>query len=1671
MDFISKFNFWKNSLLDLGKRNKLINYKETKRSTVTITSPDIYVLWDKIVNKEDEIEFPNVLEDFNSDEEDDEEYEWENDEEDEEYGGEVKTSLSVKELQKTLRNIKSRAKTSKEELGINSLYIGFGFLRWKEREDSDYEFNSPLMLVPIEIKLEDLQSPFTFSILQGDDIIINPALTYKLVSDFGIDLNCDISEMDIKGYIEFVRGRIKNTNWTVEEKSSIALLSFYKISMYNDLLKNKNKIEMSPIMQLIMGNKEYVQKIPDFLNDIDFDKEIKVKESFQIVDADSSQLEAIEYAKNGISFVLQGPPGTGKSQTITNMIAELMSQGKKVLFVSSKMAALEVVYKRMIKANLGQFCMSLHNPKTNKKEILKKLDDVLRVADVKYQLNEQADYDLEKLQLKKDKINSYYNELHKIRKPLNKTVYQINGEIAKLETTQNIIFNFDNISEITQENFNSIIYSLEEYVRTIGENSQFWKKNCWYGTKKIELSNEMRHNIGYYLDNLYKKLYEFNDANRILQNLLNIKIDITRDNNKEIIDLLKEMRKLVNFQKKWFYNENIENVLDKVNYQLSIEKKIEDLQSDISIYNNKYKVIELTNNYLVDLDTIRNIIKSEHLYEKLNEYSKEEQEKIFDELKKYLESYNNIAKNLLQNYDRDILNIDYKEILKRYKTEYNSPLKIFNKNYKSDKKLFLGLKKEISKNITDVEIFNVLNSLSKIEEIKYNNLRNLEMWKELYGEYFQEFETDENVLTGKIDNYYTVKELEKRLIDIIELTNKLLTDFEKKDIFDEDYDTSKVNWSKTSNDLNDYIKIVKLCKKLNINTSILLSMKNDDNFNEYLEKQIILIEIDYNKIIDEIDWIKNLFEDATIITKLSNDDLLSKISDCRKSYDILEKYLDYKKANDKCVDIGLKDFIDKIECEDINISSIEIINIFKKRFYRLWLDFVEQDSEELLNFRRENFEATINEFKNLDVGQYKINQLRILKKIVSSFPNFDRFSNGNDEISILKKELNKNKKTMSLRRLFNSIPTLILTLKPCLMMSPLSVSIFLDSEKYLFDTVIFDEASQIKTEDAIGAIIRGKQVIIVGDNKQLPPTNFFSSSISEAEEFEEFDDIGAYESILDEANLLPEKTLLWHYRSKYESLIAFSNSKFYGNRLITFPSNSENAKNSGVEFFYVENGRYDRGGRKGNVIEAKKVADLVFEHFRNNPERSLGVIAFGEIQQYAIENEINKKRIEDPSLEEFFIEDKEEAFFVKNLENVQGDERDTIIFSIGYAKDNEEKLNMNFGPLSRIGGERRLNVAISRAKYNIKLVSSILSNDIDIERINTEGPKLLKKYIQFAKEGISVLQNEIEITDINYFDSPFEESVYNVLVENGYEVNTQVGCSGYRIDMAVKNPNNKDTFSIGIECDGATYHSSRTARERDRLRQEVLEDMGWKIYRIWSTDWIKNKEKETQKLINIVQESIENQNYKKDNSNKIDDNMSKYISITNKNEMDNMNPYELEIYCEYQYDYYTKKNMSIEKILQEVINIEYPIHFDEICRRVSMHYLCTTASKKVKENVQYALYKLSGDYICDDDFYMPKNFKNRARGNIGYNNYYLKDFEFNGVKYKTDNYNNKYLIKKRQAKYIYKKELASIMKKIKEKSININKESLFEETAKVLGLRLSSNIEYFEIAYKFIDKV
>jgi hypothetical protein len=377
--------------------------------------------------------------------------------------------------------------------------------------------------------------------------------------------------------------------------------------------------------------------------------------------------------------------------------------------------------------------------------------------------------------------------------------------------------------------------------------------------------------------------------------------------------------------------------------------------------------------------------------------------------------------------------------------------------------------------------------------------------------------------------------------------------------------------------------------------------------------------------------------------------------------------------------------------------------------------------------------------------------------------------------------------------------------------------------------VIFDEASQVLPEDAIPSILRGKHVIVAGDNKQLPPTTFFASA--EEEDDSEVDATG-YESLLD--MMIPFVRgfyLNWHYRSRDESLIAFSNHQMYDDRLVTFPGPGTNGAISHVHVDYIptSDGQEDSSGG-----EVAKVVELVLQHARATPGLTLGVITMGIKHANRIQGALDRELNGSSELSEFFDTGRQERCFVKNLERVQGDERDVIIISVGYGKDRAGNLPLRFGPILSAGGRRRLNVAATRAKQRVIVVSSFLFSDINSTQVRPgTGLEFLKSYIEYASSGGRLLLNgELTTEPMN----DFETDVYDALSSKGIDVVPQLGCSKFRVDLAACHPTAPGKYVLAIECDGATYHSSYTARDRDRLRQQQLEKLGWTFHRIWSTD-------------------------------------------------------------------------------------------------------------------------------------------------------------------------------------------------------------------------------------------
>ncbi len=560
---------------------------------------------------------------------------------------------------------------------------------------------------------------------------------------------------------------------------------------------------------------------------------------------------------------------------------------------------------------------------------------------------------------------------------------------------------------------------------------------------------------------------------------------------------------------------------------------------------------------------------------------------------------------------------------------------------------------------------------------------------------------------------------------------------------------------------------------------------------------------------------------------------------------------DYHRCIDEADQLGLKRLTDRIHSKQLDFE--ECSPLYKFIVYGSIAKEVINEYGELAGFTRAGHENAVNRFAALDK--------QLMKKMAKhiAYELYQRpvpFGIGTGPVRdytdrcLLVHEIHKKKKHIPIRQLVRRAGTALKALKPCFMMSPLSVAQYLEPGKIEFDLVVMDEASQIRPADAIGAIARANQLVIVGDPHQLPPTSFFER-LGGDEYAEDAYAVTDTESILDVCmTIYPKRRLRWHYRSRHESLIAFSNNRFYDDDLIVFPTNQKNESVYGVKHHYIEGATYLKGR---NRDEATAVVHAIINHIRNCPGESLGVATFNREQSELMLDVLERFQKNDQWLEKQLkeLENSNEPFFIKNLENVQGDERDVIFISTTYGPDPASgQVYQRFGPITEEVGWRRLNVIITRAKKRVEVFTSMRSTDVRPTESSSRGVRALKEYLEYAEKGL--------LTDPGIAGtgkepgSDFELSVARILKTHGYKVMPQVGVAGFFIDIGVRHPYREREFIVGIECDGATYHSAKSVRDRDRLRQEILESKGWKIHRIWSVDWFKNREKEIQRLLNTI---------------------------------------------------------------------------------------------------------------------------------------------------------------------------------------------------------------------------
>lgn len=561
--------------------------------------------------------------------------------------------------------------------------------------------------------------------------------------------------------------------------------------------------------------------------------------------------------------------------------------------------------------------------------------------------------------------------------------------------------------------------------------------------------------------------------------------------------------------------------------------------------------------------------------------------------------------------------------------------------------------------------------------------------------------------------------------------------------------------------------------------------------------------------------------------------------------DLLKDWTSWTNIRDKAKASGLDVVVAAYEIG--TITSAEIGIQYRKALYKAIAEYIIGQSPALASFNSALFEDKIARFKNISESFEKLTREELYARLAAKIPDFSIEASQSSEVGILQKAIRSNGRAMSIRKLFDSIPNLLPRLTPCMLMSPISVAQYFDAAKAHFDLVIFDEASQMPTCEAVGAMARGSNVIVVGDPKQMPPTSFFATANRDEDNPEE-----DLESILDDclALSMPSKHLLWHYRSKHESLIAFSNAKYYENKLFTFPSTDDLATK--VSFVHVQ-GFYDKGKTRQNKAEAIAIVAEILRRLAHPDlsKRSMGVVTFSSVQQNLIEDILTEEFRKAPHLEKIALE-AEEPLFIKNLENVQGDERDVILFSICYGPDETGKVSLNFGPLNREGGWRRLNVAVSRARYEMTIFSTLLADGIDLARTSAEGVAGLKAFLAFAEKGKAALPGKIGHTAPQ--TAGLETTIAEAIRAKGYDVHLSIGCSGYRVDIGIVHPEHPSEYLLGILCDGNNYKASKTARDRVVVQESVLRSLGWKLHRVWSLDWW---EKPDLVLTGIIQ-AIEN---------------------------------------------------------------------------------------------------------------------------------------------------------------------------------------------------------------------
>ena len=1365
----SKLNAVTNQLLDLGKRNRLLNYQDKGLKTLKLLNKNTEEIFRGVKGYRDLkfFDMDQALADYVANPEIPEEEKKDlgdllHLDYDRVYGitrkylqrNEILAYKASYQLQKALKSLMKDMSSSQIEKGINPLYISFGFIHYLENDGETY--TAPLLLIPVEISNEE--GFFTLRQYE-DDILLNPTLAFYLETAYNIILP-EYGDEAYSTYLEKLQAVVdQEEKVTFEDGASLGIYSFYKMNMYNDLLSHKELVLENKNIRRLLGEPDSIEII---------DEKMPV---YPVVNCDSSQLDAIQNAANGKSFCLQGPPGSGKSQTITNMISTFLGQRKKVLFVSEKIAALNVVFENLRRAKLSEFALEIHSNKASKKEFIDKLYTASTLP--RYELNIRTKITESRYQALKSKLNHYEQLLHQIIPGLESSLYDLYSIYLGISVEPlDIHLDIEDFNIMTLDEILLLFSEYSIYTEYIGSD---YRKSGLFGLNLENISNlgELSNNFGVAIEHVGKLI-----ETRELLNQSSLNMSFT--NVMDIYNGLSYMEKInkTKIYNKYFFikasRNRLLNAIDKFN-TISSSLKCDDL----ALYDDGIVNLDLDAYYKKISDNNKGLFKN-------NEFKEN-----FNKVLSYRKNKKVKAEELLEEIKR----------ISAYKRYYNVA-----KTYIDDMNKYLGNYKDydLAQVYHDCQVLSGIPDMN-VDEARFNALKQEAI---------------------KIPSYTYFKPDSIHLMSAAKI-------FYKKDI---------------------------------------------DLYATELER----IKERFIAIYKEIDYLYNYQELMEIVGRMKKYNCL----------EFLHKYLD----------LGLP-------IEDIGLC-------YKKTFVKQKIDEIHEAHDDFKNFDRAQTDDVINEFRDLDERMLHINRDFIISEN-SQMRQVDIVEGS--QFKLLDKEYNKTRRQLPIRTLLEKIFELALEIKPVFLMSPLSVSTYLASELNMFDVVIFDEASQIFACDAFGSIYRAKQCIVIGDTKQMPPTSFFQASIEtigsqvDDEVQEEENDL---DSILDKATELFEtKSLKWHYRSRTEELIVFSNNNFYNSNLITIPQSRHHEQGFGIDYYYIPEGRYDAMSRT-NPLEAQAICDMVFDHLDKSTQ-SVGVVAFSNVQAELIQSLIDKRLKKQPKYEKFFDPELEEPVFVKNLESVQGDERDRIIFSICYAYNNEGKFYQRFGPLNASGGERRLNVAITRAKINVSVVASIHYSDIK-DNPNSEGVTRLKEYLKFA---------EYVVDDKNYKEdhSGTVKSIIERIESIGYTAVTNYGYSAFKVDIAVKKD---EDFILAIMIDGKSDYSTNLS-DNYRLERMLLERQGWRYYKLFTTAWIEDPDKEFERIKAALEgtlvEGLEYESHNEEVS---------YLRREGNEDVIDMS------YAVYEFLDRTKgrklyQQGGLSSLVKELIRIETPIHKEFLFKRVA----------------------------------------------------------------------------------------------------------------------------------------